>query len=226
MSVVNESMNGIRIIKLFAWEPNFLAKMVDSRAVEMVLLRTYMFTLGWVRSCCGRCFLHFFPRFLFYERSLASAVDVKSTYCPFVVVGFVFVVVVPSLLALVFVFLFFLFLFSCLCILLSVFLFSWLLVSFFYWCFLYMGFLAFLAFLSVILVLFLFSLILFFSVVSAVVSYPVRSAFRLPILFLFYALDMDYFWRVSDLWPHNLYQCISSSANTDSHTNHGRRCFL
>ncbi|CAM9906694.1 unnamed protein product, partial [Laminaria digitata] len=46
MSVVNESMNGIRIIKLFAWEPNFLAKMVDSRAVEMVLLRTYMFTLG------------------------------------------------------------------------------------------------------------------------------------------------------------------------------------
>lgn len=46
MSVVNESMNGIRIIKLFAWEPNFLAKMIDSRAVEMVLLRTYMFTLG------------------------------------------------------------------------------------------------------------------------------------------------------------------------------------
>ena len=46
MSVVSESMNGIRIIKLFAWEPNFLMKMVDSRAVEMVLLRTYMFTLG------------------------------------------------------------------------------------------------------------------------------------------------------------------------------------
>lgn len=46
MSVVNESMNGIRIIKLFAWEPNFLKKMVDARALEMVLLRTYMFTLG------------------------------------------------------------------------------------------------------------------------------------------------------------------------------------
>lgn len=48
MSVVNESMNGIRIIKLFAWEPNFLKKMVDARALEMMLLRTYMFTLGYV----------------------------------------------------------------------------------------------------------------------------------------------------------------------------------
>lgn len=46
MSVVNESMNGIRIIKLFAWENNFLKKLVDARALEMVLLRTYMFTLG------------------------------------------------------------------------------------------------------------------------------------------------------------------------------------
>ncbi|CAN0307547.1 unnamed protein product, partial [Hapterophycus canaliculatus] len=46
MSVVNEAMNGVRIIKLFAWEPNFLKKMVDARALEMVLLRTYMFTLG------------------------------------------------------------------------------------------------------------------------------------------------------------------------------------
>ncbi|CBJ26643.1 conserved unknown protein [Ectocarpus siliculosus] len=46
MSVVNEAMNGVRIIKLFAWEPNFLKKMVDARSLEMVLLRTYMFTLG------------------------------------------------------------------------------------------------------------------------------------------------------------------------------------
>eukprot|EP00903_Cladosiphon_okamuranus_P011464 g10798.t1 len=46
MSVVSEAMNGVRIIKLFAWEPNFLKKMVDARALEMVLLRTYMFTLG------------------------------------------------------------------------------------------------------------------------------------------------------------------------------------
>lgn len=46
MNIVNESINGIRIIKLFAWEPNFLKKVVDARALEMVLLRTYMFTLG------------------------------------------------------------------------------------------------------------------------------------------------------------------------------------
>lgn len=46
MSVVSEAMNGVRIIKLFAWEPKFLQKMVDARALEMVLLRTYMFTLG------------------------------------------------------------------------------------------------------------------------------------------------------------------------------------
>ncbi|CAN0354496.1 unnamed protein product [Pylaiella littoralis] len=46
MNVVSESINGIRIIKLFAWEPNFLKKMVDARALEMMLLRTYMFTLG------------------------------------------------------------------------------------------------------------------------------------------------------------------------------------
>lgn len=46
MSVVGESMNGIRVIKLFAWEPKFVAKMIDHREVEMVLLRTYMFILG------------------------------------------------------------------------------------------------------------------------------------------------------------------------------------
>ena len=46
MSVVSESMNGIRIIKLFAWEPNFLSKMANARSLEMVLLKSYMFTLG------------------------------------------------------------------------------------------------------------------------------------------------------------------------------------
>ncbi|CAM9318351.1 unnamed protein product, partial [Discosporangium mesarthrocarpum] len=46
MSVINESINGIRIIKLFAWEPNFLAKIRDAREREMMLLRAYMFTLG------------------------------------------------------------------------------------------------------------------------------------------------------------------------------------
>lgn len=46
MSVVNETMNGIRIIKLFAWEPNFVTKVMDARNLEMVLLRSYMFTLG------------------------------------------------------------------------------------------------------------------------------------------------------------------------------------
>jgi ABC-type multidrug transport system fused ATPase/permease subunit len=46
MGVVNESMQGIRIIKLFAWEANFINKIFSARATEIAILRVYMFTLG------------------------------------------------------------------------------------------------------------------------------------------------------------------------------------
>ncbi|KAG5181922.1 P-loop containing nucleoside triphosphate hydrolase protein [Tribonema minus] len=46
MGVVNEAMQGIRIIKLFAWEDNFLKRVFAARGHEIALLRAYMFTLG------------------------------------------------------------------------------------------------------------------------------------------------------------------------------------
>jgi ABC-type multidrug transport system fused ATPase/permease subunit len=44
MSIVNEVLNGIRIIKLFAWEDNFLAKLAHARSVELSSLRKWIYT--------------------------------------------------------------------------------------------------------------------------------------------------------------------------------------
>eukprot|EP00953_Heterococcus_sp_UTEX-ZZ885_P040719 20800-Heterococcus_DN1.PRE.1 len=45
MGVVNESMQGIRIIKLFAWEANFINKIFSARATEIAILRAFGKTL-------------------------------------------------------------------------------------------------------------------------------------------------------------------------------------
>jgi hypothetical protein len=39
-------VQGIRIIKLFAWEADFLDRIMSARAREIALLKMYMFTLG------------------------------------------------------------------------------------------------------------------------------------------------------------------------------------
>ncbi|CAM9514742.1 unnamed protein product, partial [Chrysoparadoxa australica] len=46
MTAVNESMQGVRVIKLFAWEPQFLSKIVSARRAEIARLRVYMLTLA------------------------------------------------------------------------------------------------------------------------------------------------------------------------------------
>lgn len=44
MSIVNELLNGIRIIKLFAWEDNFFAKLSGSRRKEVQSLKYWAYT--------------------------------------------------------------------------------------------------------------------------------------------------------------------------------------
>lgn len=44
MSIVNEILNGIRIIKLFAWEDNMMKKLAAARAVEVNCLSKFLFT--------------------------------------------------------------------------------------------------------------------------------------------------------------------------------------
>merc|ERR1711918_159991 len=42
MEIVNEVLNGIRIIKMFAWENSFLEKVETARASEVMQLKGYV----------------------------------------------------------------------------------------------------------------------------------------------------------------------------------------
>lgn len=44
MSVMNEVLNSIRVIKLFAWEVKFIKKVFEARKIEMASLKKYAFT--------------------------------------------------------------------------------------------------------------------------------------------------------------------------------------
>jgi hypothetical protein len=46
VAIMMYHIQGIRIIKLFAWESNFINKIFSARATEIAILRVYMFTLG------------------------------------------------------------------------------------------------------------------------------------------------------------------------------------
>jgi ABC transporter transmembrane region len=48
MGVVGEIFQGIRIIKLFAWEREFMGRISEARRVEMNSLRSYMVTMAFV----------------------------------------------------------------------------------------------------------------------------------------------------------------------------------
>jgi len=46
MSVINEAMTGVRVIKFFAWEESFLNKIGMSRKAEIGILRVYIFIMA------------------------------------------------------------------------------------------------------------------------------------------------------------------------------------
>jgi ATP-binding cassette subfamily C (CFTR/MRP) protein 1 len=46
MEKINEAMNGIRVIKVFAWEEKFMSNIFSARAREVAVLKLYMITLG------------------------------------------------------------------------------------------------------------------------------------------------------------------------------------
>jgi hypothetical protein len=48
MGVVGEIFQGIRIIKLFAWEREFMGRISEARRLEMLSLRSYMVTMAGV----------------------------------------------------------------------------------------------------------------------------------------------------------------------------------
>ncbi|CAN0009138.1 unnamed protein product, partial [Ectocarpus sp. 4 AP-2014] len=81
MSVVGETMQGIRIIKLFAWERDFMSKIDKTRRNEMRSLRSYMVMMAgvivqWnsVTTLVGLC------TFLFHTRLLGRTLTASQGF--------------------------------------------------------------------------------------------------------------------------------------------------